>query len=278
MKRLLAITLSGAFVLMLGCSQSYEVRLNKTLEQLRYMQRLDQYLQPAAAGQFQELAIFLRPPKPLQEAQAKALVGLTEEPGRYDLAVSFLGQPPAAPKAEGGQQPPQQPQANQGTPPRIIRLHVLARVKMAKRPGAATAKKAEEAPVEAVVPRGDFVTDVRTLLASDYGAGEEVLSEPLKNDKKKSNDYKRLVFPAPSNGDDIRVFFYKQGEYDVALIWDIPPDQVKSPTVTTGMELCLEILAVGPRAQRAFSGAVVGDEEIGGGGPPADSAAGGQAF
>jgi hypothetical protein len=260
-KRLCATFLTACLVLVVGCGKSYSDRMERTLDRLREQQRFDQFLITAPQdGKFKELKIFVRPPKPMEISKT---FGLTEEPGRYDLTETFL----AIPKAD--------PQAKEGTPPpdpnAVFRLHVLARLKKTKK---AATKKGVPPPPEPAVPRGEFTADVRTLLATDTGGGETALTAALKNDSKKPNQYKRLIFPA-SNSDVIKVYFYKQGDYDVALVWDIPPGQDK-PTAT-GVELCLKSFAVGRKAELAFAGE--SDEE--GGGPAASeggTAAPGAAF
>jgi hypothetical protein len=83
------------------------------------------------------------------------------------------------------------------------------------------------------------------------------------------------VFTA-SNGDVIRTYFYKSGDYEVALVWDIPSGQERSAAMTTGSELTLESLATGPRALTAFQG---GDaDEAVAQGPPGEITGTGQAF
>ncbi len=252
MKRLLATFLTASLVLVLGCSKTYEDRLNRTLDRMKYIQRLDQYLQPPPQGKYRDLGIFLRPPKPLD--QAPNLVGLTEIPGFYDLASSFVGV-----MSQGGDQA----KKGQGGPPPALRLHVLARVKRPKKPAA---KKGEPVEPPPSVNRGDFTTDVRTQLASDYGAGDTAVSGELKTETRRSNSFKRLIFTAPSNGDTIRVYFYKEGDYEAALVWDIPPNAPKPP-IDTGIPLCLETFSVGPKALRAFAGGVGAEDAEAAGGP-----------
>lgn len=253
--RILCTLTTALFLCALGCGQqSYEARLERTITRMRYQQRLDQFLNPPTKGAFEEMHIYLRSPKPMQLSPN---FGLTDEPGRFDLAATFLAIPPAPAATADEAAPAPDPNA-------VLRLHVLARVKQPKK-----AKKKGEPPApQPATPRGDFITDVRTLLAADTGAGEGVNQAP-KPDKKGSNDFKRIVFNA-ANGNSIMVYFYKQGEFDVALVWDVPVAMSKSSL--TGRELCLGSFSVGRKADANFAGPI---DDDGTGSPPAPGAAGG---
>lgn len=264
MKRALACLLSMSLVLAIGCGKSYKVRLEKTVEHMQYLQRLDQALIPAPEGKLKETSIYIRPPKALEEAKEFGLPSV--QPGQYDLAVSFFGLPPS-PKGETkeGAAPPD--------PNAVVRLHVLARVKKAKK----TPKKGEAPPPDTSA-RGEFISDVKNLLATDFGAGEAVTAQQPKPDQEKKNAYKRLVFTSPVNNDSIKVYFYKQGEYDVAVVWDIPASFV-NPT-SGPIALCLESFAVGGKAVNAFARGYSDDSSpaAGGTGPAAGGAGASQAF
>ncbi len=255
MKRLLVL-LASSMVLILGCGHSYKERIEATLTRMRYMQRLDQNLNQAESGKLQELGIFLRVPRSLSAAREP---GLNAPEGQFDSVTTYLDLSGGGAATKKGQ-PPEAP----------LRLHVLTRV---NRKAAASKKKGEAAP-EPVVQRGNFVDDVRNLLASDLG-GQDALSNTLQTDKKRSNEFRRLMFTA-SNGDVIRTYFYKSGDYEVALVWDIPTGQERSAAMTTGSELTLESLATGPRALTAFQG---GDaDEAVAQGQPGEIVGTGQAF
>lgn len=243
MKRVLAAAVSCSLILSFGCSQSYSKRLDSTLNRLKYLQRLDQFLKPAEAGKLQEMGIYFRPPLGLEQAQQP---GLNAPPGHYDVVATFLDLGTAAAGANAKEKV---------APAAPLRLHLLARINRK----APASKKKGETPEEPVTPRGKFDDDVRALLASDLG-GQDALNNPLQSIKIKSNDYKRLIFTA-SNGDTIKAYFFKAGEYDLALVWDIPAEQAKSAAASTGAELAMESLAVGPRAVTAFQGGDA-DEDI----------------
>lgn len=259
MKRLLVMLAVSTLLVTLGCGHSYKERIEATLTRMREMQRLDQNLNPAESGRLQELGIFLRVPKSLVAAREP---GLNAPAGHYDSLTTYLdlsgGGADAKKKAEAPEAP--------------LRLHVLTRVNRKK----AAPKKGEPAEPEPAVPRGVFIEDVRNLLASDLGGGE-ALTNTLQNDKKRSNDFKRLMFTA-SNGDLITAYFYKQGDYDVALVWDIPPGQERTPAMTTGSELTMGALATGPRALTAFQGGDVDEAVAAQGAGASDELGTGQAF
>src|SRR4051794_24170736 len=143
MKRVQALSLSASLMLLLGCSTaSYNARLEKTLADKKYAQKLDQYLMPPVGEKFKELNIFLRPPKPL--AQAKEFLLTAAPPGYYEVETSFF---------------------DQGKANAALRLHVLARHK-----SSASRQTKKGAPPPPTAQRGDFKSDVLGLLANDFGA------------------------------------------------------------------------------------------------------------
>src|SRR6188768_3548637 len=102
MKRVLAIVLSGGLTVLVGCSASYSERLEKTLKDMKFLKRLDEFLSPQAGDNFEKMAIFLRPPKPLAPASQ---FQLSSNPTQYDLEASLID----------------------AKTPGTLRLHVLAR-------------------------------------------------------------------------------------------------------------------------------------------------------
>src|SRR5689334_18325761 len=132
MRRVLAVLATMALVIAGGCGgKSYEARLEKTLEAMRYQARLDANLHPAPTkGKLEQQLIYIRPPKNMEAAPAKEFQLTVLEPGKFDVAESFF--------SKDGQN-----------------LHVLARV---KRPQNPAAKKTPTPDNSAV--RGDFTSDV----------------------------------------------------------------------------------------------------------------------
>src|SRR2546421_5517135 len=89
MRRVWAILTTASLMAAWGCGNSYDIRMNKTLEDMRYRKRLDDNLMPAPTkGKFEDLMIFVRPPKNLQPAKEFLLP--LPEPGKFDLEASFL--------------------------------------------------------------------------------------------------------------------------------------------------------------------------------------------
>jgi hypothetical protein len=236
MRRVLACLLTLSIVLGAGCGH-YKARMEATVQHLHYLKRLNDNLIEPPQAKFKELQIYVRPPKPLAEAKESNLQNVPA--GQYDLAETFLGEPA---KAEGETKDATAP----ADPNAVLRLHVLARVKRPKK----TPKKGEAPPPD-TSGRGEFLSDVKTLLAAEFSAGEEVTNTRPQDDTKGKNKFKRMIFKAPVSGDAIRVYFYKQGDYDVALVWDVPPAFEKSSA--SGINLCLECFAVGPKAASFFN-------------------------
>jgi hypothetical protein len=207
---------TAVLVLVAGCARTYDVRLNRTLDDMKYRKKLDYFLNPAPTqGAWAGLSIYLRPPKPLQEAKEFQLTVL-EQPGQYDLASSFL-----------------ETQSKES-------LHVLARKKQPK----TTAKKKAPTPADTAV-RGDFTSDVLALVNNVYGS-ELKIDKKKPEEKKRSNSFQHLL-AAPGDGTKtIQVYLYKNDPYDVALIFEYPT--AEQANLAAPITFCLESLAVGKRA------------------------------
>ncbi|GAC1475881.1 MAG: hypothetical protein NVSMB9_29220 [Isosphaeraceae bacterium] len=235
MRRALVLMFALGLPLIGGCvGRSYEVRLDKTLADMRYRKRLDDNLMPAPSkGKFNDNLIYLRPPKSL-EGPAKEFTLTVLEPGRFDLSESFF----------------EQDKQN---------LHVLARVKRPK----TAAKKGAPAPPPPP-SRGDFTADVLAVLSSVYNV--DLDSAKAKEESKRTNKFKHLAFEA--NGKDIQVYLYgsKTTPYEVALIYEYP--KTERDNLVSKIELSLGSFEVGERARRAFSGSETVDESTEGSGAP----------
>jgi len=242
MKRAAWMTLSAALVVAAGCSNnttSYALRMSKTLEALRYKDRLDLFLGAPAEDKLKELGIFVRPPKPLELSKA---FSLTSNPEQFEYEGSFAG---AA--------------AKDGSPQ--VRLHVLARRKTAKK----APPKGQAAPAEVV--KQPFRDLILGLLLTDLGGAEALTTAKLKGTNHRKNNYTQVVYTSAANGDQIRALLYQRDPYDVALIFDIPAAKLK--TAVTGIDLCLEAFAVGQKAQRAFEGGSTDEDPAKAGGASA---------
>jgi hypothetical protein len=231
MKRVLAILAGLGLVLVIGCSQDYDTRMEKTIENKRYQKRLNDNLEgPPAKTNLQTSNIFIRPPKGLQ-GPAKTFGLAVTEPGKFDIEDTFFDQ---------------QKQAS---------LHVLARVNRPKAPG-----KKGPSPAEST-PRGDFIADVLDLIKNAYGV--EVDQSKLKPESRshagRTNTFKSLTLKdLPAK--EVAMYFFgdKNSPEKVALIFDYPKEESRS--LSPKIELCLESFAVGAAAGRAYSG---GEEELG---------------
>jgi hypothetical protein len=233
MRRVFATLTTTALLLACGCGgRSYELRLETTYNNMQYKRRLDNNLMPPATKtKLETLNIYVRPPKPLDASKEFLLTAL--EPGKFDDAESFSD--------------------------KQAQLHILARVKLPK----AAPKKGAPAPPPNT--RGEFVTDVVGLLNSVYNV--EVDAAKAKEDTKKNNRYKRLLFEG--NGKDVQVYFYgaKSQPYEIALIFEYPKTEAKS--ISPKIELALESFATGQKAQSAFTGGGEAEAEAAGEGATA---------
>jgi hypothetical protein len=233
MRRVLAMLATATLLVVSGCgSKSYEVRLTKTLEDLRYRDRLDRNLGAAPTKpKFEELGIFLRPP--LKLVQTKAFMLGAPEPGQFDLEASF-------------DEPPRQS------------MHILARVKQPK--SASKAKKAVEPPQN----RGEFNRDVLAILNSAYTPPPELSLEKFKEEKQKANTFKKYVFQG--NNKNVQVYLYgpKGDPYEIAFVFEFPGSE--QAALISKIGLCLESFATGAKAKRMFAG--TGAEEEGAEGSP----------
>lgn len=225
MRRVSALFATTALLILGGCGLgSYEARLNKTLEDMKYQDRLNRLLMPQVKGKFEELAIYLRPPKNL--AQTKEWMLAPIEPGKFDLDASFL-----------------EPQKQS--------MHVLARVKRAKSPG----KKAAPTPADSV-DRTNFNGDVLAILNEFYKPPEDLAATKFKAETKKANEYKYQTIAVGDK--NVQIYLYKKEPYDVALIFEYP--KAEQANVFSKIGLCLESFAVGEKARRYFAGATTEEE------------------
>lgn len=211
-----------------GCG-SYEARLERELKRREEVAELNNYLNGPIEGKYKEEHVYIRPPKPLpgQAADFRLVPGLTD--AQYDLRSSF-----ASLRQDGGLD---------------LGLHVLARHKKPPRPAA---KGAPPEPDQ--TQRGDFTSDVLTLLNTVHNnAASNASAQKVR--AKGGNEFNRYIYET-GTGTKVQVYLMPgkkvgQDTYDVALIWELSPDQQKN---TKPVDLCLQTLAVGPAASRAFSG------------------------
>ena len=234
MNRVIAMIVAGIFGLAVGCgTQSYEKRLEKTIENMSYQKCLNANLtDPPTRGRLQELQIYIRPPKnmtgPTPTSQLAAL-----KPEKFDVVSSFIE-------------------------PEKQSLHLLARVKSPKTPTNKAPTTAETATQE------DFNTDVMGLVKSAYGV--ELDAGQFKEDTRRNNAFRSKTLDC--NDKIVQIFLYggknsfhdKNRSHEVALIFEYL--KTERNAVDPKIELCLESFAVGERARRAFAGGEIEEEGI----------------
>jgi hypothetical protein len=231
MRRVSVLLFSASLLIATGCGlKRYEQRMDLSLEKLKYDKRLNDNLAPPPTDpKFQELGIYVRPPKGLDQTKVFFLPEVL--PGLYDVEASFVD----AQKQQ---------------------MHIVARNKQAaKKP----VPKGQTAPPK--TPRNDFNADVLGMLGAFYGVTEEVQPSKLKDETKKpppgvgaGNKFKRLLLQVPNgpSTNDVQVYLYKQEPYDVALIFAFPTADANK--AASKIEMTLESFAVGDRARRIYSG------------------------
>ena len=239
MKRAFATLAGACLVLGIGCAD-YDIRLDRTFKEMQYQKRLNSNLEEAPSkGLLAQDLIYVRPPKGLKgPTQTFTLTAV--EPGKFEIENSFIDE---ASKAS---------------------FHLVARI---KKPKAADAKKAP-APAE-TTPRGKFLDDVIELVKAATGVDQVPPLKPeTKGHAERENVYKAVKLDLATKEVHLYVLEDPSSVREVALIFDFPKSEVNNLSPKIG--LCLESLAVGERARRAFSGVsdLDGGGETGGGQPP----------
>jgi len=244
MKRLLGILAGACLALSIGCAQSYDLRVEETIKNLRYRRDLDKNTEaPPAKSNLENAKIYIRAPKGLKgPAQTFAFV---VEPGKFDIADTFID----ADKQSS--------------------LHILARSNAPKptgtkkAPGPNPAEGAEPAPVPAV--RGDFTSDVlefiKSAYSTDFEASQLKVIEPNSHGRK-SVTYKGATLDLGNK--QVKVYFHgdKNSPAQVALIFEGTKDSLRN--LSSQIDYSLNSLVAGPKATNFYNG----QDEIGEEGPP----------
>jgi hypothetical protein len=243
MKRVLGILAGACLALSIGCAQSYDLRVEETIKNMRYRRDLDKNTEaPPAKSNLENAKIYLRAPKGLKgPAQTP---GFVVEPGKFDIADTFIDQ---------GKQ---------------ASLHILARTnapKPATKKGPTTPEGAEQA--AATAARGDFIPDVLDFIKSTYGT--DLNAADLKPIEPNSHGRKGVSYKGatldPENK-QVKVYFHgdKSSPAQVALIFEGTKDSLRS--LSSQIDYSLNSLVVGPRATNFYNGQ---DELAGEEGPAA---------
>jgi hypothetical protein len=241
MKRILGLLASVSLFLVVGCARDYDIRLDKTLANLRYQKRLDSNLEkpPEAKSNLVGANVYVRPPLGLKGPTKEiGLQGVDAE--KFDITTSFISD--------------------------SATLHLLVRV---DKPKAAPKKKgAETTPPPPT--RGDFTADVLDTIKNAYGA--DIASSKLKSESKghegRTNNFKTLSLDLTAKEIKAYIMGEKNSPAQVALIFEYPKDQLTK--LSSKIDLCLESFRVGESARRLYAGQEEEGGEGGGGGatPP----------
>jgi len=233
MKRILGLLASISLFLVFGCARNYDIRLDKTVEDLRYEKRLDSNLEkpPEAKSNLVSSKIYIRSPLGLKGPTKEPALGAVD-PEKFDITTSFIGD--------------------------AASLHLLARVDKPKAP----TKKGAKAAAPPANTRGDFAADVLDSIKSAYGVdlGSVKLKPESKTHAGKTNPFKTLTLDLTAKEVKLYLFGEKNAPAQVALIFEYPKDQIKN--LASKIDLCLESFSVGESASRKYAGQ---DEEGEGG-------------
>jgi hypothetical protein len=234
MKRILGLLASVSLFLVIGCSADYDVRLGKTIDNLRYQKQLDDNLEkpPEAKSNLATSNIYIRSPLGLK-GPTKEIGLAVVEAGKFDIATSFIGDPAS--------------------------LHILGRVDKPKGP---TPKKGPNPTAPPPTVRGDFTDDVLDFIKSAYGV--DIEKSKLKPDPKKGNNFKSTTLDLSAKEVQVYILGEKNNPAQVALIFDYPKEARNS--LSSKLKYCLESFRVGDPAHRLYIGQ---DEESGEGGTSA---------
>ena len=91
MTRVRAMMVAAIALIVSGCGVAmYNSRMDKTLENLKYEAKLNNFLEKPAEGKFKEMNVYVRVPKPMVEDK----LGLASaQPPVIDHGATFTGAP-----------------------------------------------------------------------------------------------------------------------------------------------------------------------------------------
>jgi hypothetical protein len=244
MKRVLGILAGMSLALAIGCAQSYDLRVEETIKNMRYRRDLDKNTEaPPTKSNLENAKIYLRAPKGFK-GPADTFAPVPDiDKGKFDIADSFFDQGKRA------------------------SLHILARTNAPKAP----TKKGPNPPGAAEQPatavRGDFTADVLDLIKGAYNT--DIESAQLKPTEPNAHGRKSITYKSATldlNDKQLKIYFHgdKNGPAQVALIFEGPKEALHD--LVTQIDYSLNSLVLGPRASSFYSGQ---DELAGEEGPAA---------
>jgi hypothetical protein len=232
MKRVLGILVGASLAISIGCANSYDLRIEQTLENMRYRRDLDRNTEaPPTKSNLETAKIYLRAPKGLKgPAQSFPYV---VEPGKFDIADSFID------------------------PDKQTSLHILARTNAPKPPtkkAAGPPAEGADQPAPAAV-RGDFTSDVLDFIKSAYSTDFDASQvKPVSTDThgRKGVPYKGATIETGNKV--VKVYFHgeKTGPAQVALIFEGTKESLNS--LSSQISYSLNSLVIGPKATSIYGG------------------------
>ena len=233
MKRVLGILAGAGLAMLIGCAQSYDLRIEETLKTMRYRRDLDKNTEaPPAKSNLETAKIYLRSPKGLK-GPAKAFPFVVE-PGKFDVTDSFIDTD------------------------KQNSLHLLARTNapkpgVTKKAAAPPAEGGEAAPPPAA--RGEFTSDVIDFIKSAYNTDFEAsVFKPIEPNShgRKGVPYKGATIDLGNKV--IKVYFHgdKNGPAQVALIFEGTKESLRA--LSSQIDYSLNSLVLGPKATGFYNG------------------------
>jgi hypothetical protein len=226
MKRVLLVLVGVSMACSFGCFQAYDVRLNYSLENRKYLKSLDKNTEPPeSASKLKPAKVYLRAPKGFKLAQTFVMGPV--EPNKFDVSESFIDTSKQA------------------------SLHILARSTFTPKPAT---KKGANPSAEPAAARGDFTTDVIDLVKSAYSV--DLDAAQLKSVQPDAYGGKKQTYRSATldaDGKQIKVYFHgAKGEpAQVAFVFEGPKEALGG--ITKQIDYSLNSLAVGSAADSRYN-------------------------
>jgi hypothetical protein len=233
MKRVLGILAGACLALLIGCAQSYDLRVEETIKNMKYRQSLDKNTEvPPTKSNLEKEKIYIRAPKGLKGPALQFAYAV--EPGKFDITDTFID------------------------PVKQASLHLLARSN-APKPAAASKKNAgpadgAEQPAAPPAARGEFNADVLDFIKSTYST--DINASLLKTVEPNSHGRKSVSYKSATLdlGDkQLKIYFHgDKNSTQVALIFEGTKEALRN--LSSQIDYSLNSLVTGPKATNFYNG------------------------